>query len=97
MILTKKARDFKSQAYIYVPSADMSGDQRYKVEVEYHGQFYNKGNGKIKKKDGQNLDKCLYDVIFDKLGVDDSVVFEGSWKKVHNVKEEFTLVTITKL
>ncbi len=82
---------------MHIPPITFKPEVRLKVEVEYHGQFINKGNGKTKRRDGQNLDKCLYDVIFEKIGLDDCHAWEGSWKKVHNSEKEFTLVTITEL
>lgn len=62
----------------------------------YHGRFLNK-DGTIKRKDGQNLDKALYDIIFEKFGLDDKLVWEGTWTKVHNDENEFTEVTVTEM
>jgi hypothetical protein len=88
---------FKSVAIPHIPPLRFKEGSRLNVEVEYHGQFLNKGDGETKRRDGQNLDKCLYDVIFEKLGIDDKFAWQGSWKKIHNPDEEFTLVTITEL
>ena len=90
-------RKFKNLAVRYIPPITYPIETKLKVEVEYHGQFHNKSDNKIKRRDGQNLDKCLYDVVFEKIGIDDKHAWEGTWKKVHNSEEEFTLVTITKL
>lgn len=91
MYLDKSAVDFKRNSMLYIPHIEITG--KVEIDVEYHGQFMNK-NGTVKRRDGQNLDKVLYDTIFGKLGVDDSVVWKGSWVKIHNELDEYTIVTI---
>lgn len=93
--MDKTARSFKNTAIFYVPHIDLIDNVILKMEVEYHGKFMN-NDGTVKRKDGQNLDKCLYDVIFDKLGVDDKLVWDGSFKKIHDT-EEFTLVRLSEI
>ena len=95
--LDESVREFKKIAFLYIPNIQIADNSKLRVNVEYHGQFFNKGNGEVKRRDGQNLDKCLYDVIFEKLGVDDKHAWEGTWKKIHNPDEEFTLVTISEM
>lgn len=95
MYMDKTARSFKNTAIFYVPHIDLIDNVILKMEVEYHGKFMN-NDGTVKRKDGQNLDKCLYDVIFDKLGVDDKLVWDGSFKKIHDT-EEFTLVRLSEI
>ena len=95
--LDESVREFKKVAFLYTPNLSFTLNSKLKVEVEYHGQFLNKCDGETKRRDGQNLDKCLYDVIFEKLGIDDKHAWEGTWKKVHNPNEEFTLINITEL
>lgn len=88
---------FKHRVWKSIPPLNIGSGHELEVLIEYHGQFYNKGNNEIKRKDGQNLDKCLYDVLFEKWGLDDSIVFKGTWEKVHNPNEEFTLIEIRKI
>ena len=94
--LDKSVQEFKHKAIHNIPHFMVSKNARLELLVEYHGKFINKGDGKPKRRDGQNLDKCLYDIIFEKLGLDDSIVWKGSWSKHHN-EEEFTLVTIKEI
>ena len=94
--LDESVRKFKRDAIIFIPPVIIDTGIKLRLEVEYHGKFHNK-NGTIKRRDGQNLDKCLYDVIFEKLGIDDKHAWSGSWSKHHNDEEEFTLVTIWEL
>lgn len=93
MYLDKSAVDFKRNAILFIPKIEVDEEGVLEVLVEYHGKFLNK-DGTTKRRDGQNLDKVLYDVIFERLGLDDSIVWKGSWIKKHNEKEEFTVVTI---
>ena len=95
--LDESVRKFKQIAFPYIPALTFNPESRLKVEVEYHGQFLNKSNNEVKRRDGQNLDKCLYDIIFEKLGIDDKYAWEGTWKKVHNPEEEYTLIKILEL
>ena len=95
--LDESVRDFKKIAVLYIPPLQFKPNKKLKVDVEYHGQFLNKGDGEIKRRDGQNLDKVLYDVMFEKFGIDDKFAWSGSWKKVHNPNEEFTLVTVSEM
>lgn len=95
--LDPSVRDFKRTAFIHIPPIRLNDGTKLSVDVEYHGQFMNKGDGEIKRRDGQNLDKCLYDIIFEKFGIDDKHAWSGSWKKVNNPSEEFTLITINEM
>jgi len=94
--LDESVRTFKQIAYPFIPPIKLKKDSLLKVQIEYHGKFYN-ADKSVKRRDGQNLSKCLYDIIFEKLGIDDKFAWFGTWKKVHNPEEEFTLVTIKEL
>jgi Holliday junction resolvase RusA-like endonuclease len=93
--LDQSARDFKMVSSCHIPAVELSSEDRLRICVEYHGKFLNK-DGTTKRKDGQNLDKILYDSIFTVLGQDDKIVWEGTWKKVHS-DDAFTKVKIYKL
>lgn len=94
--LDESVRVFKRAAIPHIPPITISENTKVLLEVEYHGKFLNK-DGSLKRRDGQNLDKALYDIIFEVIGVDDKVVWEGSWSKIHNPDEEFTIITIKEL
>ena len=92
--MDKNARKFKCDAKLYTPNLSGKYVEGTKliISVKYYGNWKNK-DGSIKRKDGQNLDTCLYDAIFEKMGVDDKVAFKGSWEKIQS-DEEFTIVKI---
>ena len=93
--LDESVRAFKNNVFSFIPPIGQIDDQKkLEVFVEYHGIFLNKSDGRTKRKDGQNLDKCLFDIIFEKWGLDDSMAWIGHWKKVHNTEKEFTLVEV---
>lgn len=89
--------DFKNIAMKHIPQLPIKNGIKLLVEVEYHGRFLNKTDGLFKRRDGQNLDKCLYDIMFDKFGIDDKNAWKGTWEKIHNPGEEYTLVTISEI
>ena len=78
----------------HIPDLIIHPDTELEVKILYFGKFYTKA-GKIRIKDGQNLDKCLYDIMFKKWMIDDSRVFRGIWEKVES-KDEYTLVVVNK-
>lgn len=94
MYLDESVRSFKRIAFPCIPPlVQVKEGSHLTLSVEYHAKFYN-NDGTIKRKDGQNLDKCLYDIIFAKWGLDDSMVFKGYWEKIHDPEKEFTIVEV---
>ena len=91
--MTREGREFAMLVKKSTPPFSFKEQQPLIVSVEFHGAWYNKGNKKIKKKDVQNLGKCLFDAIFEKGGVDDSHAWECSFLKVQD-EEVYTLVNI---
>ena len=93
--LDESVRNYKNQAILFIPPFKIEPQEKVILTLEYHGKFYN-NDGTIKRRDVQNLDKCLCDVIFSKLGADDSCVWMISACKVEDL-EEFVQVTIIKI
>lgn len=93
--LDEAVRTFKNQAILFIPPFKIEPQEKICLELEYHGKFFNK-DGTIKRRDVQNLDKCLCDVLFEKFGADDSCIWKISACKVDDT-EEFVNVTISKI
>lgn len=93
--LSNTARAFKNLTKYSMPPTDFKEDSRFKMEMEYHGRWHYK-NGKVKRKDIQNLDKILIDAIFERIGCDDSRLWEIKGTKVEDVCEN-TLVRLETL
>jgi Holliday junction resolvase RusA-like endonuclease len=55
-------------------------------------RWFNKGDGKIKKRDLFNVEKFLVDSLFQNIEADDSQIFEGRLKKIVDDKEWFEIV-----
>lgn len=90
---SKEAREFENYCKLFTPAIrDITETQKVKTYIELHGSWYFK-NGAFRKKDIQNLDKVLIDSIFEKLGIDDSQIWDHHLIKVED-KEEFTLITL---
>jgi Holliday junction resolvase RusA-like endonuclease len=90
--LSPEARMFKNKVKLTVPHFKFENNTYFKMEIHYHDNFIQK-NGKNKRIDLQNLNKCLIDAIFEKLGIDDSFVWELFEKKVQSLTS-FTLVRL---
>lgn len=67
-----------------------------RVVTEIHEDWYNKGNGLVKKKDVANREKFLIDSVFRALQIDDCYIFEHVLIK-KNSKKEFCKMIITPL
>lgn len=94
--LTKEAQQYKRKTAMYIPPCpQINNTIALKVCIEYHSDWFYK-NGKIKKKDIQNLDKLLLDVISARLGFNDSQFFIIHAEKIQD-KEEFTEVMISSI
>jgi len=82
--LTPEAHHFKNQVKMSIPPCNFTSNDKFSIEIEYHSNF-TYANGKNKKIDLQNLDKLLIDAIFDRIGLDDSAIWEmKAWKVQSN-------------
>lgn len=86
-------RKFKSDVGYFIRPIDTENENLFSFSFEYHANWYTK-NGRIKRHDGMNCDKVLYDAVMEKLGIDDSRVWKWDGKKVQNDNEKFTIVRI---
>jgi Holliday junction resolvase RusA-like endonuclease len=95
MYLSKKGGDFKFLAKTYMPSFKVKEGALLSVGVEYFGNWHTK-EGKVRKADGMNLDKLLYDAISERLGVDDSRFFKWSGEKIQS-DTDYCMVKIKEI
>ena len=82
--LKPEIRLWKSQAKQYVPVWKQSDEPNsgwlyFKADV--YTNIYFK-NGKVRKLDLQNLEKCLIDTICEKIGIGDEYIREKSARKI---------------
>lgn len=90
--LTSEARAFKKHIKCNTtPSIFNERDQLYLTVWYYHDWYYK--NGKLRKLDLQNLDKLLYDAIFEQLGLDDAQIWGREEFKVQSTRS-YTVVVI---
>ena len=97
--LLPKVRQFKNNCKAYIPDIPNLVGKLLKVTFRFFGNWYFK-NGKLKRKDGQNLTKALIDAIFEKINIDDCYIWTSSWEKVlfpaaaYAIKLRTTLLSI---
>ena len=92
--LSPDAKRFKDKVMIHIPYFEIPDEAKITIIIKYHDNWYYK-NGKLKRKDVQNMDKLIIDAIFKRLGVDDSHVWCNVNVKVQNMEEIKTEITIT--
>ena len=97
LIPHKSVVKFKREAPPHIPYMTFKEGSLLKIDIEYHGGFYNKGNKEVKRKDGPNMDKILIDVISQCIGVDDKFIWYWQGKKVHEEVNIYTLVNIEEM
>lgn len=94
--LKPEVRLFKSQAKQYVPHLIVNSSDKLQMEVEVNQDWYYK-NGKLKKQDIQNMGKCLVDLVSEKLGFEDSQIWDVTLSKKQVDSESFTRVKLRKV
>jgi len=92
LVMTRRAWKKKSDMHIFIPRIEIKEGQLLKLEYEYHADWFFK-NGSLRRRDAQNFDKMLLDVICEKQGVDDSIIIEWRGRKVQD-STEFVLVNL---
>jgi len=86
--LSPEARAFKTAAKTYMPPMEFPKEARFKIEVEVHRDWYLKSDRtKLRKQDLSNLEKLLFDAIFEHMGRDDKALMVYSLCKVQDDKE----------
>ena len=93
--LSKEAHIFKTMVKAKLPPCQFKDNALLRIEVEFHSNWYYK-KGKIKKHDGDNLEKLLKDAIAEGLGISDSQFFEWQGRKVQDT-ESYTIVNIREI
>ena len=83
MYLSRESNDFKFLVKTYMPFFKVKEGGLVEISVEYHGNWHTK-EGKVRKADGMNLDKLLYDAISERLGIDDSCFFKWGGEKIQS-------------
>jgi hypothetical protein len=72
---------WKSQFKVYVPRCDWAQGKFLRVELDFRSPNWRYKNGKLRRKDIENLEKLAIDTIFEKLGCDDCYIIEKVSKK----------------
>lgn len=72
---------WKSKMKVYVPRCDWAQGKFLRVELDFQSPSWWYRNGKLKRKDIENLEKLTIDTIFEKLGADDCYIIEKVSKK----------------
>jgi Holliday junction resolvase RusA-like endonuclease len=85
--LTPEAHAFKNRVKMSIPPCEFKSTDKFSIEIEYHSNFVCK-NGSNRKIDLQNLDKLLIDALFEKIGLDDSSIWEMKAWKVQSEKDK---------
>jgi len=95
--LSEEARHFKFALKLACPPMSFSTpNPRLFVMIEYHSPTWICKNGNVRKKDGMNMDKLVFDSVAEKIGIDDSRIFKWSGIKVLS-EEEFTEITVEEI
>ena len=92
--LSTEAKEFKKKVMIYCPPIKLDDTDLVILEVDFISAWICK-NGKLKKKDCQNMDKLLVDALFAKLGVDDSHLQKITVQKIHSYTTDKTVIRVS--
>ena len=87
MRLSNEVLLFKTQFKRYLPPWQDAPKTLtlFHLYREFHGDWWFK-NGKPRKSDLDNLEKCTQDALAEQLGFDDSLIWSKATKKVHSEK-----------
>lgn len=92
--MTPEARNFKSQAKMFIKPYSVGKNDKLSFSLDVHTDWYFK-NGNLRKADIQNLIKVVVDAVSERLGFDDSQVFSFSANKIQST-ENYCTVTLEK-
>ncbi|MFA5133060.1 MAG: RusA family crossover junction endodeoxyribonuclease [Candidatus Paceibacterota bacterium] len=90
--LTEECRTFKTKVKFLCPHVEIDELDKMRITIMYNNDWHYK-NGKIRRKDIQNLDKLLIDALAERLNCDDSQFFEVHLFKIQSDKT-FTVINI---
>lgn len=94
--LKPEVRAYKSTAKLYIPRFQTDKTDKLGISMEVSQDWYFK-NGLMKKQDVQNMAKVLVDIVAEKMGFDDSQVWEFSLEKVQETVKTGVQVKVWKL
>jgi Holliday junction resolvase RusA-like endonuclease len=95
--MSEEVRHFKMALKLACPVMKFScPEPRLSIEIAYYSPKWICKNSKIRKADGMNLDKAVYDAISEKIGIDDSHFFKWAGIKVLS-QEEYTEIQVTEI
>jgi len=95
--LTPEARHFKTCVKLACPTMKFSCEKpRLSIEIAYYSPKWLCKNGNIRKIDGQNCDKAIYDAIAESIGIDDSFFWKWQGIKVLS-QEEYTEIEVSEI
>lgn len=84
--LKPEVRLWKTQASFYVPNWRSETAGYFYFNADIYMRTLHK-NGKVKRHDLQNLEKCLIDTVCEKLGFGDEFIFAKRTRKIESDKE----------
>lgn len=93
--LKPECRRWKSDAKMYIPRFKIADDSVLRVDRVYYYPWFTKSKTWAKR-DAFNMDKLLFDMIAEKIGVDDRRFKEGNMVSV-NSKVEKTVIVLTEI
>lgn len=91
--LSQEVRDFKNLVKRFMYPWYPPDNCHFSIYIEIHQDWFYK-NHKLKKQDVQNMDKLLVDAIFERIGCDDSRVWELTIKKKQSSDRTYTWVRL---
>jgi Holliday junction resolvase RusA-like endonuclease len=92
--MTPEARQFKSQAKLFISSFATTKTDKLSLRLDINTDWYFK-NGNPKRSDIQNLIKVVVDMLSERLGFDDSQIWSFSANKIQS-SENFCWLELTK-
>lgn len=87
--LRPEVRLWKNNMKEFIPpwKEERSDDTRYWISMSFFGNWLTK-TGKVRKVDHCNMEKVVIDVVCEKLGFDDSFIFEKRLSRKVQADEE---------
>ncbi|NJK42942.1 MAG: RusA family crossover junction endodeoxyribonuclease [Pleurocapsa sp. SU_196_0] len=98
VIMTKEAEVWKARvvAQLQPLASRLPPARTYRVTLEFHGHYLTQ-QGNVLRRDLDNQTKLLMDAVAEGLGFNDSAVFELRQRKVHDLENPHTVVTLEVL
>jgi Holliday junction resolvase RusA-like endonuclease len=91
--MRKEAITWIQQASLFLPPLRLDDSVTYRMEIEYHANWYTK-QGEVKKKDVRNYEKLVCDTVCRRYSIDDKLVWESLVTKVQDTEKEYVIVRL---